>query len=111
MSNRIEAWKYGPVIPDVYNAFRRQGINVSSITPEVYYSEFDTNDAMLLEQIYNIYGKLDAFQLADITHVPGGPWDLATKIGGNYAEIPDDVIRDHYVAKRAEANRRTEANG
>jgi len=102
-SNRIEAWQYGPVIPEVYNAFRTQGINVSGpvsaptkeITPE---------DESLLEQVYTIYGSLSAFQLSNLTHVPGGPWDIATKTGGNYALIHDDLIKQHYKVKRVEAN-------
>ena len=100
--NRIEAWQYGPVIPEVYRAFRRQGINVSSpvSVPPV---EFSSEDENFLEQIYAIYGSLEAFQLSDLTHVTGGPWDIATKTGGYYAPIPNELIKQHYDQKRAEA--------
>lgn len=101
-SNRIEAWQYGPVIPDVYNAFRQQGVHVSA---PVNVSEFHLapEDEDLLEQVYNIYGKLQPFQLSDLTHTPGGPWDIATKTGGYYAPIPNELIQQHYALKRAEA--------
>ncbi len=65
------------------------------ITPE---------DDEFLEQIYNIYGNLSAFQLSDLTHVPGGPWDIASKVGGNYAQIPNDLIKQHYQTKRQRAS-------
>lgn len=104
-SNRIEAWQYGPVVPDVYRDFRKQGINVSAPVNSVPNASFSNQDEDFLEQIYNIYGRLSAFQLSEITHVPGGPWDIATKTGGYYAPIPDELIKQHYVLKRTEANK------
>lgn len=105
-NNRIEAWQYGPVIPDVYKAFRTQGIHASApvSTPKV---NLDSSDEELLEQVYDIYGKLDAFHLSDLTHVPGGPWDIATKTGGYYAPIPNELIKQHYAIKRMEAEKST----
>lgn len=101
-SNRIEAWQYGPVIPDVYSAFRGQGINVSG-TVNVPQCAFDAADVSLLEQVWTIYGSLSPFKLSDLTHVPGGPWDIATKTGGNYARIPDELIQQHYALLRQKA--------
>lgn len=101
--NKIEAWQYGPVIPDVYNSFRRQGIVVGTTTQTVLDLNLDPADKDLLEQVWNIYGSLPAFRLSDMTHVPGGPWDIATKTGGNYAKIPDELIKQHYVDLRKKA--------
>lgn len=103
-SNRIEAWQYGPVIPDVYGAFRRQGIHVTGPV-QVPNAQFTPSDEYLLDQVYNVYGRLQPFQLSDLTHVSGGPWDIATKSGGYHAVIPDELIKQHYVMKRAEADR------
>ena len=100
-SNAIQAWQYGPVIPEVYNAFRRQGINIKVPVPSTS-TPVLKEDEGFLEQIYDIYGKLGAFQLSNLTHISGGPWDIATKSGGSPATIPDELIRQHYVAKRAE---------
>lgn len=101
--NPIQAWKYGPVIPDVYNEFRHNGINVN-IPSGSNSGVIQPDDASLLEEIFKIYGNLEPFQLSDITHVDGGPWDIATKAGGYYAQIPNELIRQHYVAKRNEYN-------
>lgn len=108
-TNRIEAWKYGPVIPDVYEAFRNQGVNVTRAVeaPPVTFSDDDNN---FLEQIYKIYSPLSAYKLSDLTHVSGGPWDIATKTGGYYAPIPNELIKQHYVRKRADISL-TSANG
>lgn len=103
-NNKIEAWQYGPVVRDVYNSFRKQGVTVTSEVPSVS-AELEADVVSLLEQVYTNYGNLSAFQLSDITHVVGGPWDIATRVGGNYAEIPNELIQQHYQAKRAAASR------
>jgi len=97
--NKIQAWKYGPVIPDVYNSFRSQGVNVQNPVSLVA-SDISNEDSAFLEQIYNIYGLMSAFQLSDLTHEVGGPWDIATKLGGSYADIPNELIKSHYEMKR-----------
>lgn len=99
ISNGIEAWQYGPVIPDVYHAFRSQGVDVKN-SLQFQGSELAVKDSKLLDEIYNIYGKISAFRLSEITHEVGGPWDLATKMGGNYAPILDELIKSHYQKKR-----------
>ncbi|SFJ56950.1 Panacea domain-containing protein [Aerobium aerolatum] len=107
--NKIEAWKHGPVIPDVYNAFRGQGINIRNTVP-IGGTEISSYDGHLLEEIYRLYGHLPAKRLSDMTHEPGGPWDVATKNWGWFAPIPNDLIQPHYIAKRQSAGR-TQTNG
>jgi uncharacterized phage-associated protein len=97
--NKVEAWQYGPVIRDVYNTFRPQGVNISSPS-SAYPLEVDGTVASFLEEIYKIYGHMSAFKLSEITHEQGGPWETATKWGGWFAEIPNDLIKSHYVSKR-----------
>lgn len=97
--NKIEAWKHGPVIPDVYRAFRGQDINVS--TPVPGFPELNNAYAEnILEQIYKNYGSLHAFQLSDLTHEAGGPWDTASRRFGYFAPITNDLILAHYREKR-----------
>ena len=103
INNRIEAWQYGPVIPDVYKSFRPQGVAVKSTDASFPSNAITKEDKDFLEQIYNIYGKMSPFRLSELTHEPGGPWEIATSWGGNYAPIPDELIRSHYVSKRQAA--------
>lgn len=99
--NKIEAWQHGPVIPEIYHAFRGQGIMIKRPARIVGGKDaIAPQDEHLLEQVYDIYGHISPFKLSDMTHEAGGPWDLARKATGWYAPITDDLIRAHYVAKR-----------
>jgi len=100
--NKIEAWQYGPVIPDVYHAFRNQGVHVSGSVdaPKPLIAD---GDSQLLSQIWDIYGHMSAFKLSDLTHEVGGPWHIASSAGGPYARIPNEAIQKHYEMKRLQA--------
>ncbi len=98
-NNKIEAWQYGPVIPDVYNAFRPQGFSAVKTVPLNSDTQPQQDDE-LLQQIWDIYGDMSAFQLSDLTHELGGPWHLASETGGYYAPIPNEMIQNHYELKR-----------
>ncbi|WP_299612632.1 Panacea domain-containing protein [uncultured Tateyamaria sp.] len=99
--NEVQAWQYGPVIPDVYHGFRQQGVNVTRPIAGID-SLFSEQDEALLEEIWGIYGGMSPFQLSDITHEENGPWHIATSVGGNYARIPNELIQKHYEMKRME---------
>lgn len=98
-ANRIEAWQHGPVIPDVYSRFRSQGVVPSQVDPEFDHT-LSPEDEAYLEEIYGIYGRMSPFRLSELTHVPGGPWELSRRAGGWYAPIANDVIQAHYIEKR-----------
>jgi uncharacterized phage-associated protein len=104
--NRIEAWRHGPVIPDVYSEFRGQGIAVSKVSERFDASNMTAEDEAFLQEIYRIYGRFTPFQLSDMTHESGGPWDKATKMWGNFAPITNDIILEHYAGKRAAAEQK-----
>ena len=94
-TNEIQAWKYGPVIVDVYNSFRRQGMEVSVPLRNLPDIE-KPSDIGLLEEVWDQYSHRSAAELSRLTHISGGPWDLARKIGGWYAPIPYELIEQHY---------------
>lgn len=96
--NEIQAWRYGPVIVDVYRASREQGMKITELLPGKSSIE-DSSVVQLLEEVWNKYSNRTSSELSKLTHVPGGPWDLARKIGGWNAPIPNDLILQHYLAK------------
>ena len=102
ISNEIQAWRHGPVIVDVYQASRKQGMKISEFLPGKLEIE-DISVVQLLEKVWNEYGGLSSSQLSKLTHVSGGPWHLAVKIGGWYAPIPAELILQHSRARTVAA--------
>ena len=109
----VEAWDYGPVVPNVYHEFKQFGNQpITSLgkilqrgddrkfrlfSPRVP-AEEDTEGSDLLRKIVQVYDKYTALQLSAETHRPGTPW---AKIRAQYpnrksVDIPDEMIRDYF---------------
>lgn len=100
-SNRIEAWKFGPVIPDLYHATKHYGRNTiphSDISDNPS-TGFDSTILSFLEDVLDKYGHLDGFSLSNLTHQTGTPWDQVFDESKYNVEIPDSLIKQHYQAK------------
>lgn len=92
-----EAWQYGPVIPSVYNVFKKYGRN--RVT-EIFCNGEKITDAetiTFLEKIWSVYKRYSGWQLSAITHQPDTPWSNA-RIGfyGGSTPIFNDDIKAHY---------------
>ena len=97
-SNRIEAWKYGPVVPDLYQATKSYGrapIPLARIDAST--SAIDENTASFLRDVFKKYGHLSGFALSELTHKPGTPWEQIYEDDAYGLEIPDALIKDHYL--------------
>lgn len=107
--NRIEAWEYGPVVLDVYYAFKSHDSNVTK-TVRVPGSDnrFDSAVEDLLAQVYDIFGNKSPQQLKRYTDPIGGPSDIAMKVGGKFALIPPELVRQAYILKRYRSKEQTD---
>jgi len=97
--NRIEAWQYGPVIPDLYHAtksYGRQPIPLDAID-EAVEAPLSPDDQRFVEQVFDKYGHLDGISLSWLTHKAGTPW---TKVYDERnwprTRISDELIAGHY---------------
>jgi len=100
-SDRIEAWKYGPVIPTLYQATKRFGRDPipHNLIEDGEPSPLPGDVQAFLEDIFSKYGHLSGISLSNLTHRPGSPWDQRFRDGVMNIEIPDDLIKDHYLGK------------
>lgn len=96
--NRIEAWQYGPVIPDLYHATKSYGRNPIPLSGigDPKDIQIDPGDRAFLEQVFSKYGHLDGISLSYITHRAGTPWTQVYRPGVHNIEIPDSLITRHY---------------
>lgn len=114
INETVEAWPYGPVVPSVYHAFKRYGkapvdgpameVNPEAgdfSMPDVPRGDIETVE--VLERVWEVYRGFSGIELSTLTHQPGSPWEQAWgeaekqgKVRG--IDIPDVVIREHFVA-------------
>lgn len=105
INDAIEAWRYGPVIPDLYQHIKHYGRgrvtgpiegypNIEQFVPPTPYTR------EMLEHVWNRYKGLSGLELSSLTHQPGTPWDVAWRASGgdsyHGALIPNEQIGQHY---------------
>ncbi|OXV01153.1 Panacea domain-containing protein [Klebsiella pneumoniae] len=104
LNELVSAWKYGPVIPGMYDAFKNYG-NRPVIAPAMTPQGMTTMDAQaegVIGAVYQYYGGKDGIELSTLTHMPGTPWSQAYN-GFSSTIIPNDTIKSYYdglVAKQ-----------
>jgi uncharacterized phage-associated protein len=98
--DEVEAWKYGPVIPDLYQAMRRYGS--AYVTKDLgtwgsrAASRLDETERGITHQVYRAYGEQNGVQLSRLTHQSGTPWYQTRNASGQNAVIANDLIAEHY---------------
>lgn len=101
IADKIEAWKFGPVIPELYHSMKKYGsgyvtspiTNVFGLTND---GSLDSQQSDLLKQVFRIYGERTGIQLSQITHEPNTPWSITWDSEGQNSEISNDLIAEHY---------------
>ena len=93
----VEAWKYGPVIPDVYHGLKRYGGRPVNVVQDFLGSNFDELEADLIQQVFDSYVDFSGVQLSRLTHARGTPWHQIWHRIGRNCIIPDDLIEEHFV--------------
>lgn len=106
--DKVEAWKYGPVIPSVYHSFKQNGKN--NITEKTTVMEWDEKkeepkfeipklnnkeDKKIVEIVWKRYIDYTDSELVTLTHIYGTPWCLCY-IKDENVVIPDILTEDYY---------------
>jgi uncharacterized phage-associated protein len=102
----VEAWQYGPVIPSLYHDFKQFGAGgITTKALEFTGTEFreppppdDLKIRNFLHSIWTSYGQYTGLKLSELTHAPGGPWDVTWKEcnGMRGTDIPFSRIASHF---------------
>jgi len=107
----FEAWQFGPVIKIVRDEFSKFGDSAISgratrfdlikgqrsiVTPML-----TDEDQAFVTSIFSAYRGFDAWQLSELTHEAGSPWDCLwnsnTPVGRLGLRIRNEDIRNHFV--------------
>lgn len=97
----VEAWRYGPVIPSLFQAFRKYGASpIAEHADGVARHALDNVNIQTLDDVMEAYGEMGAIDLMRLTHANESPWskvrdeDDRSSYG---ATIDDDLIKEHFV--------------
>ena len=116
INEAVQAWKFGPVIPSVYNKFKIFGDQPITFIDDNDTQGWDTElNATVglsdlsnipewikefLDKIWDSYGKFNGIQLSEMTHNPTTPWYrtwMQEKDKGKKSVIvPNNEIMQHY---------------
>jgi uncharacterized phage-associated protein len=94
----VQAWKYGPVIPELYREVRKFRSNaiVPPLGSQSAVSLHPLEDD-LIDQVYRLYGRYDGITLSNITHESGSPWDRTWHRDRWNPVISNDLIENYYA--------------
>lgn len=95
----FDAWKYGPVIPDIYYEYCMNGASkirnveaLEEISPEIK-DEIDP----IIQKLRVLY----PWDLVEKTHNVGGAWDKTFQDGkGERHRIPKEAIKEEFNNKK-----------
>jgi uncharacterized phage-associated protein len=113
----FEAWRDGPVQRLVWDCFKAAGgspirgratrFDLVSRTATEVREEIAESDLRLLRDIVVGYGHLHAFELSEMTHEKGGPWDRVWNAPGGRVtlgmRIEHAAIREHFISRAGAA--------
>lgn len=94
-NDKMEAWAYGPVVPIVYDEYKKFGnlpINESQKLTEV----IDSDIKKYIDEILNYFAATPTFGLVQITHNQT-PW-IEAKQKGLHSTIEIESIKKYFVA-------------
>lgn len=107
MNCSIEAWEYGPVVPQLYHEFKEFGGKpITRLAAEHDFTDeaapIPTNDKTAMsvaEFVWENYKKYSALQLSEMTHRPNSPWTKArdARPGVRDADIDEKLLMDHFA--------------
>lgn len=109
--DRVEAWKYGPIVPSLYHALKDFGGNNINILPycdtrldaphlddrlAFTTSRLPQKHKAIIDRVMAVYGGFSGPGLSTITHEKGTPWDQCYREGELGIQIPDHITQEYY---------------
>ena len=99
----IEAWAYGPVVASVYRRFKHCGdqkIEEKDIGGKALQVSRKKDPGLhtILDMVWKNYKDRTSFELVDLTHARGTPWDIvySKDIYVRHAVIDNELIKSYY---------------
>lgn len=91
----IEAWDYGPVVPEVYQEYKANRGNGILCDVDMDTSVFTPEEYELLLDVAREYAKDSTSALVEMSHAPNVPWSHTP----HAAVIPQNEIQAYFAGK------------
>lgn len=104
-SEEIQAWGHGPVVKDIYHAYKEYGRSGIPSDPNFSFSEVDDKTTKFLVQIWDTFGSKTAWKLREMTHNEK-PWRSTYDEDVREKVIPRTVIEDYFAGLYAARSRK-----
>ena len=92
----IDAWRHGPVCPDIYQKYKCYGARSITEQYDEDFTKIFTKDQLeLLDEVYSVFGQFAAWKLRDMTHEEE-PWKNHEALA---EEIPQEEMRLYFKTR------------
>lgn len=96
-SEQIEAWDFGPVVPEVYHEYKIYGgASIPAFFRDNAISVISTNDKKLIDEMIDSCADYSASALVEITHNQS-PWLEAYNKPGKNNVITNESIKNFFA--------------
>lgn len=105
IKEHFQAWKYGPVVRDIYSSYKFYGSKPIYHTDWLFSQEsmianelntLDTKATKTIDTTWDALKTLNAGQLSNWTHKDESPWAQVYVEGVNDIVIPNEVIGNYF---------------
>lgn len=109
INTQFEAWQHGPVLQYIYRQFKKfeaspisgraTGLDPNSGQQKIIVEDFPKDVLERIEKVVTFYGRLEPWDLVDLSHAKGGPWDNVWHHEGKVnpgMKIPNNEIASFY---------------
>lgn len=104
IDEKFQAWKFGPVVRDIYTSYRFYGSEPISDTLWIFRSdildkeldELSTKVKDTVSTTWNTLKSFNASQLSNWTHKVGSPWQKVYVEGEKDIDIPNAEIQEYF---------------
>jgi len=108
IKQEFEAWDYGPVIPSLYQEFKRfkdrpitskaTSFDPVTTTTRIPSCTLDPGNIELVRQMFDFYIKLGALHLSDLSHEFEGAWRQARSLFSNGMNMDRRISNEMIIA-------------
>ncbi|MCV6610799.1 MAG: DUF4065 domain-containing protein [Amphritea sp.] len=91
----IAAWAHGPVVPELYHAYKQHGKNHIPMPNDFDRNSLTDDQFELVEEVFEVFGQYSAWKLRNMTHEES-PW-LNHEQSAD--EIPLAEITEHFKSR------------